>query len=72
MKLPRPVLISLIALGLLALFMFLNDTPVKVSFLVFSDVLPIYAVILLSFVLGLLPGIGLGAWVTRLRANRRS
>lgn len=71
MKLPRPVLLSLIALCLLAVFMFLNATPVRISFLVYADVLPVYAVILLSFLLGLVPGVGLGAWFTRMRAKRR-
>jgi len=69
-KLPRPLLIAVIALGLVALFMFLNDQPVRVSFLVTGNVMPVWAVILISFLFGLVPGLSVGWWLARTRKPR--
>ncbi len=71
MKIPKPLLLSLIALGLMALFVFLNAQPVRVHLIVYSDTMPAYALILASLVLGAVPSFALGAWVGGQRQRRK-
>lgn len=67
MRLPKPLLISLVAVLLFALFVFLNDEAVRVSFLVTSATLPAWAMMVISFCFGMVPGLALGIWGARRR-----
>jgi membrane protein YqaA with SNARE-associated domain len=65
MRLPRPVIVALVAVALFAMFVFANREPVRVGFVVTNVVMQSSTLMIISCALGGVAGFAMGLLVRR-------